>query len=67
MHLQVTVAQAMLGNIENNIPQYAIGYWNGYYSILHVILSNIDKAQLILTNIVIELNHDTTQYACNIE
>ena len=52
-----------LGNIETNVPHYAIEYWNGYDSILHVILGNIDKMQWILTNI--ELN--TSQYACNIE
>ena len=52
-----SAAQVILGKIEtNDIPQFAIQYWNAYYSILHVIMI---KRNEILTNI--ELN--TTQYA----
>ena len=35
LQLRLQVAQVILGNIETNIPQYAIEYGNGYYSILH--------------------------------
>ena len=63
LHLQV--AKVILNNIETNIPQYEIEYWNVYYSILPVILtrSDIDKPHGILSNTALNATH----YACNIE